>query len=250
MCPRCRPRSPSDHSLKRALGPVNLILLGIGAIIGAGHLRADGTGGRPVRRPGDRALVHARRDSRCALRRTLLRRVRGDDPDRRHRLHLRLRDAGRVHRLDHRVGPDPRVPLRAPRPSRSAGRATSCRSSRTSASTSRPRSPRRPTSIPRRPTRDSTSGGSSPRGGPPPARVLNVPAMFIVALITILLVIGISESAHVQQHHRRHQGDDRAARSSRFGIGVHQRRQLDAVHPAHRRARASSAGTASCAARA
>ena len=26
----------SDHSLKRALGPVNLILLGIGAIIGAG----------------------------------------------------------------------------------------------------------------------------------------------------------------------------------------------------------------------
>ena len=31
-----KPRRPGEHSLKRALGPVNLITLGIGAIIGAG----------------------------------------------------------------------------------------------------------------------------------------------------------------------------------------------------------------------
>ena len=35
-----------EHSLKRALGPVNLITLGIGAIIGAGIFVLTGSGGR------------------------------------------------------------------------------------------------------------------------------------------------------------------------------------------------------------
>ena len=68
-------------------------------------------GGGAVRRAGHRPLVRPGR-GRLPLRRPLLRRVRVDDPDRRQRLHLRLRDAGRARRLDHRLGPDPRVPLR------------------------------------------------------------------------------------------------------------------------------------------
>ena len=76
------------------------------------HLRADRA--RPPRStPGPRivALVRARR-ARLPLRRALLRRVRVDDPGGGQRVHLRLRHAGRAGGLDHRLGPDPRVPLR------------------------------------------------------------------------------------------------------------------------------------------
>ena len=48
----------SDQSLKRALGAVNLVTLGIGAIIGAGIFVLTGTGGRQLRRPRHRVLVH------------------------------------------------------------------------------------------------------------------------------------------------------------------------------------------------
>ena len=41
----------SEHSLKRALGPINLITLGIGAHYRRGHLRAHGNGSGAVRRP-------------------------------------------------------------------------------------------------------------------------------------------------------------------------------------------------------
>ena len=43
-----------DHSLKRALGPVNLVTLGIGAIIGAGIFVLTGQAAAQLRRPGDR----------------------------------------------------------------------------------------------------------------------------------------------------------------------------------------------------
>ena len=65
----------ADQSLKRALGPVNLILLGIGAIIGAGIFVLTGQAAAQLRGPGDRALVRPRRH-RLRLRRPLLRRVR------------------------------------------------------------------------------------------------------------------------------------------------------------------------------
>ena len=87
------------------------MLLGIGAIIGAGIFVLTGTGRGELRGPGHRALVRPR-GYRLRLRRPLLRRVRGDDPGRRVGVHLRLRDPGRARRLDHRLGPDPRVPLR------------------------------------------------------------------------------------------------------------------------------------------
>jgi len=40
----------SEHSLKRALGPVNLVTLGIGAVIGAGIFVLTGSAARAVRR--------------------------------------------------------------------------------------------------------------------------------------------------------------------------------------------------------
>ena len=75
------------------------------------HLRAHGPGGRAVCRPRHRALVRDRR-LRLPLRGALLRRIRVPDPDCRLRVHLRLCNARRVHGLDHRLGPDPRVPVR------------------------------------------------------------------------------------------------------------------------------------------
>ena len=72
----------SDQSLKRALGPINLVALGIGAIIGAGIFVLTGQAAAQLRRAGHRLLVHPRRH-RLRLRRALLRRVRGDDSDRR-----------------------------------------------------------------------------------------------------------------------------------------------------------------------
>ena len=72
------------------------------------HLRAHRHGGREPGRARDHALVHAGR-ARLRVRRAVLRGVRVDDPDRRQRLHLRLRDARRDRRVDDRLGPDPRV---------------------------------------------------------------------------------------------------------------------------------------------
>ena len=58
----------TDQRLRRTLGPFNLTALGVGAVIGAGHLRADRAGGGQLRRAGDRVLVHPGRH-RLRLRR-------------------------------------------------------------------------------------------------------------------------------------------------------------------------------------
>src|SRR5438128_1671152 len=83
----------TDHSLKRALGALNLTLLGIGAIIGTGIFVLTGTVAA-VNAARGRALVHPRRD-RVDLRRAVLLRVRLARPHGGERLHLRLRHAGR-----------------------------------------------------------------------------------------------------------------------------------------------------------
>ena len=63
------------HELQRALGPWQLIALGIGAIIGAGIFVHHRPCGRDLCRTGRRDLVHDR-GPRLLLRRSLLRRVR------------------------------------------------------------------------------------------------------------------------------------------------------------------------------
>ena len=93
-----------EGTLKRTLGPVALVALGIGAIIGAGLFVRTAAAIAERSGPVGDARVHRRR-RRLRVRRPLLRRVRVDDPDRRQRLHLLLRDDGRAGRLDHRLGP-------------------------------------------------------------------------------------------------------------------------------------------------
>ena len=72
----------ADHSLKRTLGPVNLVALGIGAIIGAGIFVLTGQAAANYAGP---AIVYSfiLAGTALRLRGALLRRVRGDDPDRR-----------------------------------------------------------------------------------------------------------------------------------------------------------------------
>ena len=71
------------------------------------HLRRHRRGRRHRRARRD-PLLRARR-GRLHVLRALLRRARLVDPGVRQRVHLRVRDARRARRLDHRLGPDPRV---------------------------------------------------------------------------------------------------------------------------------------------
>ena len=113
------PASPTDTLVARGAGArarrssARSALLDLTAL---GHRRHHRHRHLRDHRRGDRRL-RARRSSSsfvlagvtCALLRALLRRAGVDDPGLRQRLHLRLRDAGRARRLDHRLGPDPRV---------------------------------------------------------------------------------------------------------------------------------------------
>ena len=81
--------------LKRTLSAVNLVALGIGAIIGAGIFVLTGHAAAANAGPGDHPVVHPRR-VRLRLRGALLRGDGLDGADRRQRLHLRLRDHGEL----------------------------------------------------------------------------------------------------------------------------------------------------------
>ena len=106
-------------ALKRVMGAGDLIMLAIGAVIGAGIFSSIGTAAageiaavgrsRPLRRrAGARAFVRAPR-RRLRAGGAVLRGARRDDPAGRQRVRLLVRDARRAGRLDHRLGPDPRV---------------------------------------------------------------------------------------------------------------------------------------------
>ena len=101
----------SPGGLKRTLSGLNLMLLGVGAIIGAGHLRGDGHGGSAARGARHRPVLRARGPGLPAGG-AVLRRVRGDDPRGGQCLYLWLCHPGRARRVDDRLGLDARVPLR------------------------------------------------------------------------------------------------------------------------------------------
>ncbi len=97
-----------EGTLKRTLGPLQLVALGIGAIIGAGLFVRTAAAIADRAGPSVDARLHRRRH-RLRVRRPVLRRVRVDDPDRGQRLHLLVRHDGRAGRVDHRLGPGARI---------------------------------------------------------------------------------------------------------------------------------------------
>ena len=100
-----------EHSLKRALGPVNLITLGIGAIIGAGIFVLTGSAAAQYAGPAI-VLSFILAGSGCVFAGLCYSEFASLIPDCRLRLHLRLRHAGRNFRLDHRLGPGSGICLR------------------------------------------------------------------------------------------------------------------------------------------
>ncbi len=82
-----------EHTLKRSLGALNLITLGIGAIIGAGIFVLTGKAAATARRPGGVVELRAR-GHRLRFCRPLLRRVCLHHSHCRFGLHLWLRHAG------------------------------------------------------------------------------------------------------------------------------------------------------------
>ena len=71
--------SGSDNQLRRTLGPVSLISLGIGAVIGAGIFTLTGVAAAQNAGPALVILVCVRSD-RLRVRRSLLQRVLDHDP--------------------------------------------------------------------------------------------------------------------------------------------------------------------------
>ena len=164
--------SDPEHGLKRAVGVLDLTALGIGAIIGTGIFVIIGEA------IGDRGAVdhHLLRAGgrHLPVLGVLLRRAGVVDPGLGQRLHLRIRDARRARRVDHRLGPDPRVRRVGRRGGRRLGRLPASRcSTRSSASPSPSRSPGRPATA-ARPT---------------------CPPSFLVLAVSALLIYGVRESA-------------------------------------------------------
>ena len=99
--------------LKQTLGPVQLTSLGIGAIVGAGIFSTVGTaaaGGAAHVGAGPALVISFLLVAvACGFAALCYAEFAADGAGVRFGLHLRLRDAGGVGRLDHRVGPDPRI---------------------------------------------------------------------------------------------------------------------------------------------
>ena len=99
---------PQGVELHRTLGPLNLIALGIGAIIGAGLFSLTGLAA------GDNAgpavvISFVIAAIGCGFAGMCYSELASMIPCRRQRLHLRLCDARRAYRLDYRLGPRSRI---------------------------------------------------------------------------------------------------------------------------------------------
>ena len=118
--------------------------------------------------------------------------------------------------MDHRLGPRPRVRHRrghrrhrVERVPEQAARASSARAAS-------------PTRSATRPSRSSEATGAH--------GVINLPALGILLILTLLLIRGIQESATVNVLIVVHEGDDRHPHH-RARLGLHERREPHAVHP-------------------
>ena len=168
----------------RARARSALTALGVGAIIGAGIFVLTGLAANQYAGPA-LVLSFVVAGIGCALAGALLRRVRRHGAGRGQRLHLRLRDARRAVRVDHRLGPRARVRGRVEH-----GGARLVALLRV---------------VPRhlRHRRCRTRWIDSPFDfDPAPGawvvdrrRSCNLPALLVVLLVTVVLVIGIRESA-------------------------------------------------------
>ena len=167
---RHRGAGPARSSARSAL--LDLSALGLGAIIGTGIFvilgEAIGDAGPAI------ILSFVLAGVTCAFSALSLRRAGLDHPGRRQRLHVLLRDDGRADRLDHRLGPDPRV-RRVRR--RRGGRLG--------------RLPQRAARLGRSASRCPTSISQPPGEG----GVVNLPAAFLVLAVAALLIVGFRESA-------------------------------------------------------
>ena len=109
----------TQHSLKRVMGAGDLIMLAIGAVIGAGIFSSIGTAaagevladGTVVRYGAGPALVFSflLLGVVCALAGLCYAELSSMIPQAGQRVRLLVRDARRADRVDHRLGPDPRV---------------------------------------------------------------------------------------------------------------------------------------------
>ena len=197
-----------ENRLRRVLGPVALTAPRRGRDHRRRNLRAHR--GRRARQGGAGAhpLLRPRR-LRLRLRGALLRGVRLDDSGRGLGLHVRLRDARRTPRLDHRVGPRPRVRDGLGHRRERLVALLSSSSSNSLASSCRTTGSRRRSFVAKagihRPARSSICL-------PPSSSVL----------VTIILVIGIQRVRPLQCHDGVHQARSRPLRDLRRHL-LHQR---------------------------
>ncbi len=97
-----QPVVAEEHQLHRALGPVSLIMIGIGSIIGAGIFVIAGTAA--AEHAGPAVLISfVIAGTGLPVRRSLLCRIRVDDSGIGQRLHLCLRHHGPLHGVVHRL---------------------------------------------------------------------------------------------------------------------------------------------------
>ena len=201
----------SEHSLQRSISSVGLTAMGVGAIIGTGifvvSARAPGDAGPAV------ILSFVLAAVTCLFSALSYAELAVVDPGLRQRLHLRLRHAGRARRLDHRLGPDPRVRRLGGRRGRRLGR--------------------QPQRVPRLGLRGRASRTRS-RPSPEDGGVFNLPAVFIVLAITFLLIRGTRESARANLSWSASSSRSWCSSSS-SPLTVVQHRQLQAVRAARRR---------------
>ena len=177
------PVAESYHELHRGLGPVSLIMIGIGSIIGAGIFVIAGTAAAEHAGPAVAHFIHCCR-ARVSLCRTLLCRIRLDDPGVRQRIYLCLRHDGPadgvVHRLEHGArisgfGFDSigRLVGLLCEFSERSGHHVSCEWANAPVS--------------------GTSFSAIHLSG----AIINLPAVVLVGFLTAFLVVGVSESARV-----------------------------------------------------